>query len=655
MQEANQIYQFGSFILDVGERRLIREGELLSLTPRAFETLITLVERNGHVVRKEELLEKVWKDAFVEEAVVAQNVFALRQVLACDSDGRKYIETVPKLGYRFVAPVQHVSRDRSELVLQEQTSARILIEETIENSGESKGRSSQTRALISTFTRPRNLVIALLAISLVVALVLISGSTFRKRDSGLKVSRIAVLPFKALGADGNNEFLGLGMADALIVKLSHSQDLSVLPTSSVFQFSGRDHDPLEVGHQLGVDAVLDGTTQRVGDRVRVTAQLIRVSNRELLWSGTFDERFTDIFTLQDAISEQMSQALALHVARNDGERLTKKPTSSPEAYQSYLMGLYFWNKRTKIGLNKAIEYFQQAIATDPGYALAYAGLADSYYLLAYYKYDTDRPPKEAYENGKAAALRAIELDPNLGQAHAEMALFQWTYDMDLSGAQASFERAITLNPHDAMTHLRFGWFYINCKSQLQEGIGQMRQAQELDPLSPATNSALSSALIFARQYDEAIGFSKKAVELNPELGTAYLVLGMAYELKERYSEALTEYDRALGCDDSHEYALAYIGRTYAMMGRKTEATSVVTKLRLRGKAKSQKVLYGVALIYSALNDKDRAFEWLDKAIAAHACAPRDLRYDPDLDVLRSDHRFNDILRRHNLNQVAAQS
>jgi TolB-like protein/tetratricopeptide (TPR) repeat protein len=607
------------------------------------------------VVQKEELLNQVWKDAYVEEGVVAQNVFALRRALGTDPHGRKYIETIPRFGYRFIADVQEILKDNSELVLHETTKARILIQEEVENGEKPNQTLFQVPAPSKPFTRPRNLVIALVALSLAVVPILLYTRSLRTHDSNIKGNKIAVLPFKALGTDDSDESLGLGMADALIVKLSHSQDLSVIPTSSVFRFSGRDRDLLEVSRQLGADTVLDGTTQRVGERVRVTAQLVRVRDGQLLWSGTYDERFTDIFALQDAISEQMSQALTLHVPRNDGDRPTKKPTSNPEAYQAYLMGLYFWNKRTKIGLTKAIEYFQQAIARDSNYALAYAGLADSYYLLAYYRYDTDRRPNEAYENGKAASLKAIELDPNLGQAHMEVAMFQWTFDKDLSGAQVSFERATALDPNDATTHLRFGWFYIDCKGQLQEGIGQMRRAHELDPLSPAINSALSSVLIYARQYDEAIGLSKKAIELNPDLGAAYLVLGTAYELKERYPEALTEYDKALHHDDSQEYVQAYIAHTYAMMGRKTDATSLVMRLRLPGKGKSPKVLYCVALIYSALNDRGRAFAWLDKAITAHACTKFELRYDPELDVLRSDQRFNDILRRHNLDEIINQS
>jgi TolB-like protein len=322
-------------------RLLLRNGKAVPLAPKVFETLVILVESSGHTLEKDELMKRLWPDTFVEESSLAQNIFQLRKALKEGRSGRRYIETVPKRGYRFSADVRKIMQSDDEAASSYPTNGRFLIKED---------------------------------------------------ETGLAVKSLVVLPFKPLGENESvDEYLGLGMADATIIKLSGLRQLVVVPTSTMFKYAWRKNDPQAVGRKLGVDAVLQGTIQRAGERVRVTVQLISLNDGKTVWSGKFDEHFTDIFAVQDSISEQVAGALALRITGAERRHLRKRYTENTEAYQAYLMGLFFWNKKSKEGLNKALEYFQQAIEKDPNYALAYAGLADSYFWIAYSEFDTLTP------------------------------------------------------------------------------------------------------------------------------------------------------------------------------------------------------------------------------------------------------------------------
>lgn len=641
--------------MDEAERCLLRKGQPVSLTPKAFETLLVLVKRGGHVVEKDEMLKEIWPDTFVEEATLAQNIFTLRKALGQGRDGDLYIETVPKRGYRFVADVKAIASNGAEVVLEQRTRAQILIEEEEyeeESSSEIAEKNIKPQALSTThrhLSRSRYLLIG-------VALLVCAGLAFyiwrsrpaRQRGANLLVKSIAVLPFKPLDADSGNELLGLGMADAIIIRLSNFQSLPVLPTSTIIKYTGRENDPQALGQALGVDAVLDGTVQRSGDRVRVTVQLISIGSGTTLWSDKFDEQFTNIFAVQDSLSERVAQALARRITGGEKTQRAKRFTENQDAYQAYVMGLYFYNKRTKEGMGKAVEYFQQAIDKDPNYALAYAMLADSYYLIAYYNFNTG-PSKETFEKALAAANKAIELDETVGEAHTAMATILSDYGNDPAAAGREHKRAIELNPNYAMAHLRYGWFLFY-SGQLDEAVREMRRAQELDPLSPTTNGALAGALLFVRQYDESMKYSKQALELDPKSFINLLNLGDAYEEKGMYDQAIAEYQKAREVNSASWDPLASLGHAYALAGRKAEAEEMLSKLQATAK-QDKRALYGIALIYAGLNDKERAFEWLEKGLEARAVSIRNLRYDPDLNVLKADPRFDELLRRFDLMEM----
>jgi DNA-binding winged helix-turn-helix (wHTH) protein/tetratricopeptide (TPR) repeat protein len=588
--EALVLFEFGPFRLDLSERLLLRNGKVVPLAPKVFETLVILVEHSGRIMEKDELMKRLWPDSFVEESSLAQNIFQLRKALENGTSGRHYIETIPKRGYRFAADVREIIDSGANLALPYPTAAR----------------------------------------------------TFSQEDeTGLAVKSLAVLPFKSLGEEKADEYWGLGMADATIIKLSGLRHLVVVPTRTVLKYAGRKSDPLAVGRKLGVDAVLEGTIQRAYERVRVTVQLIALADGKTLWSGKFDEHFTDIFAVQDSISEQVAGALALRITGDERRHLRKRYTESTEAYQSYLLGLFFWNKRSNEGLTKAVEYFRQAIAKDPNYAMAYAGLADAYFLLAYREYDPLRR-NEGYGKFRAAALRALELDPFLAEAHTALATVKVKYDRDVAGAERSFERAITINPNSAMAHLRYTYF-LAAMGRLDEAIQRVKRAQTLDPLSPEINSSLANVLYFERDYDEAIRFCQRALAVEPEFLDALLWLGLCYEQKGMLAEAGAQFLKAKDAHSDSAEPAELLGHALAVGGRKDEALTVLTELHSLSEQNGVRP-YNVALIHAALGQTEQAFEWLGKPYVNWTERLRMLRFDPRLDSLRVEPRFITILQ-----------
>jgi DNA-binding winged helix-turn-helix (wHTH) protein/tetratricopeptide (TPR) repeat protein len=589
--EAHRSFEFGPFHLDLSERLLLRNGKAVPLAPKVFDTLSILVENSGHILEKDELMTKLWPDTFVEESSLSQNIFQLRKVLAEDTPDLQYIETIPKRGYRFSADVTEIMRDDDVDASPYLTNARSLIKED---------------------------------------------------ETSLTVKSLAVLPFKPLGKEKADEYLGLGMADATIIKLSGLRQLIVLPTSTVIRYTGRRNNTLTLGRKLNVDAILDGTVQHADDRVRVTVQLICLESGKTIWSGKFDEHFTDIFAVQDSISEQVAGALALRITGTERKRLRKRHTENTEAYQMYLMGLFFWKKRTKDGLIKAVAYFQQAIKEDPSYALAYALLADSYFWIAYSEVDT-ATRKERFEQSRSNALKALELDPFVAEAHAVLGTVKVKHDRDPAGAEKSFERAIALNPNCAMAHARYTLF-LAAMGRLNESLQKVRRAQELDPVSPDANASLANVLYLARNYDEAIRYCERALALEPNFLDALVLLGLSYEQKGMLPEAIDQFRKAKDANAESTEPLELLAHTCAISGQKDEARALLTELQSSRKPNSLHP-YHVALIYAALNQKDQAFEWLAKPYANWTERLRMLRFDPRMDCLKADSRFAAIVQR----------
>jgi len=457
-----------------------------------------------------------------------------------------------------------------------------------------------------------------------------------------------VLPFEPLGNDTHDELLGLGMADAIIGRMSNLKQLSVLPTSAVSKYKGPANDALTAGRALGVDAILSGTVQRSGDRVRATVQLAHVATGRTIWSEKFDQTFTDIFGVQDSISDSVAKSLALNLSADERKQLAKRYTTNTEAYDEYLMGLYFWNTRSRDGLEKAIDHFGRAVEKDSKFALAYALLADCYYLQFTYGYRTG---PQWVQDAKAAVDRALLLDESIAEAHVAAAGIEF-YQEDHKVANASLRHALELNPNLAVAHLRYGWAL--CSSgHLDEAVREIKHAQELDPLSPTNNTCLGLILAFDRQFHASLDYCYKGVELAPTERWTQESLAYAYLLNGRYQQAIEHYQRlaVLNADRKGD-VLASIATVLVLAGRKSEADSMIPEvLQLAARDKVDPFL--ISVLYGARGDKDAAFDWFDRGLSRASKVQTTglvwqfTRYCPMLDPLRADGRFAALLRKHN--------
>jgi DNA-binding winged helix-turn-helix (wHTH) protein/TolB-like protein/Tfp pilus assembly protein PilF len=657
--ETRPLYEFGPFRLDPVERLFLKGDAPVSLTPKAFEMLTLLVERSGRLVEKEELLQILWPDSFIEESNLSHNIYLIRKALADSSDDRPYIETVPRRGYRFVESVRRIEapHEGPEEITRHHTRAQIVIEEELPDFKESQVPATAQPTPGPPAVRARILRVCAVAVLSILTAVASSYIYMRNRVPGRAgigpaAGTLAVLPFKSAGAENDAEILGLGMADSLVNKLSGLRQVSVLPTNSVFKYSGRDYDPIAAGREIGADAVLGGTLQRAGDRVRVTVQLISVGDGRIIWSRQFDKKFTSMFELEDDISDQVAESLLPHITGEEQRRLTKRFTLNPEAEQLYVMGVYYWNRRTEEGVGKAIEYFNRAIDKDPNYAMAYAMLGDCYYLVKYYHHST-APPEEAMQKAKTAAYKALALDDSLAEAHALMAVVKLS-EKDLHSAGEEYRRAISLNPNFATARQRYAWYCL-INGQYEEGLRQMRKAQALDPLSSQVSAAMAQILMLGGQLDEALAYGQRAAEFNRDNSSAYLYLGEIYVQKGMYEEAMKAFSRSHEITKDDGARLGGFGRVYAASGRREQAQKILKKLEAmagRGEANP----YDIALIYNTLGQSDRAFEWLQKTldnkVYFHIIL---LRYDRNLAGLRSDPRFTDLLKRNNIDLTSAPS
>jgi DNA-binding winged helix-turn-helix (wHTH) protein/TolB-like protein/Tfp pilus assembly protein PilF len=649
--QTTRLFEFGSFRLDERERRLLRNGEPIRLPPKAFDTLVLLVENGGHAVEKDALMQRVWPDSFVEEATLAQNIRTLRKALGQSPSGSQYIETVPKHGYRFVVAVKQSLPDESDLIIKRQSRSPVATQEE-EASGD-LSRAAADRPAAHRAAPPgaarikmesRKRITWLFAA--VCLLALGAGAVFRigrprvKQPQLAAPRTIAVLPFNPISAEGHDEYLELGMADALITKLSNIQQIVVRPTSAVRAYSNSDRDPVAAGRDLKVESVLEGSVEKIGDRVRVSVRLIDVRDGKPLWGYECKDRCSDVFELQDSISERITGALALALTGDEKKLLVKRYTDNAEAYGLYLRGRYFWNKRTREGLQKAIEYFRQAIDVDAGYALAYAGLADCYNVLGSLDWIA---PKEGFARVQEAATKALELDDTLAEPHNSLAWVR--FDLwDWAGAESEFKRALDLNPNYAAAHQ---WYaeYLTAMGRFDEAIAEIRRAEQLEPESLIINTIAAQTYYYARQYDQAIEQCLRTLELDPNFEFAYIYLGFAYIQKGMYEEAIAAFRKAKQWDGTPRM-FAMIGIAYATSGDREKARRALHEL---GPMSKQSYIgrYGIAEINASLGNRDEAMAWLEKEYLEHANLTF-LKVEPCFDNLGEDPRFRDLLRRMGL-------
>ncbi|MCO6511963.1 MAG: winged helix-turn-helix domain-containing protein [Aridibacter famidurans] len=633
-----RFYDFGGFRLDLANYRLLEDGEPVPLTQKSFELLQCLIENRARVLKKDELLDTLWESNYVEEANLTQHIYMLRKALGQKGSEQVFIETIPKTGYRFVAHVEevvdareesqpHVSEDPHSPNVSEPGSESVVAEEANEPSQRDPGNPPKH---IWGSVRTAFGLIGVCAV-LTAAIVYFSGAGAAVVDSG--PGAIAVLPFKQI-SDEKDEKLGLGIADVIIAKLANIDSIAVRPTTSIIRYASEENNDLfEVGRALNVDYVIEGSIQRENGKVRVTTQLYSVAGKKQVWTETFDEEYTDIFALQDAISERVAQKVALGFRANERSFPFKQYTSDPEAYQAYSTGLAYWSQHSKVGFESAIVHFQKAIEKDPHFALAYAYLADTY---AHYGFLEDLMDREkALRLGEEMANKALRLDSDCAEAKSAKAL---VYASRKRGAEA-FElmrSSLELKPNDAHSRHRIAWMYAN-RGNIEKAIDEMKLALDLDPQSTYLNLYMAHFYYLARKPAEAGKYCDRALEIDPNAGEARWRLLQVLEMEGKFDQLEAKLRESLPKNESNPAVRLFLARVLARKGDQAGARKMLKKASEFENAADYALL--TAMAHLSIGDREAAFREIEAAIRNESVELFVLRHEPNLDPLRQDPRF----------------
>lgn len=620
--------RFGAFEVDLQSGELRKHGLKIKLQDQPFQILALLLERPGRLVTRDEIRQKLWAaDTFVDFDVGSNTAMKrLRDALNDSADSPRYIETLPRKGYRWIASVESVPAVDPALQLEHPVEPPAQI---------ATMRSVQFWLIAGTLA-------ALLALSVGFNL---GGLRQRLlRTNARTLQSIAVLPLENLTGDSAEEYFADGMTEALIADLGKIGQLRVISRTSVMRYKGTKKSVQEIARELQVDALVEGTIARSGDRVRVTANLIQASPEKHLWADRFERDLPDVLALQDDVSRAIANGIRIRLTPQERIRLASAHRVNPDAYQSYLRGLYFWNKLTPESVHLAVDSFQTAIAKDPEYAPAYAGLSTCYNLGYYLLLDID--PKEAFSRARVAASKAVALDENLAEAH--VALGDLSQNLwDWPGAQREYRRAIQLDPNQSHARVSYGYLLLALRKP-DEAWAELKTAQSLDPVSQVIGISIVISLNYSRRYDEAITSAKQWLQLYPDSGPFHTLLGDAYVQKQMEFPGVTEYvtaEELLGSAPSRIAALQEAYRTAGMNGfwRK--------KLILDQDPKSPHFsAYDVARDFAILSDPDNCLLWLEKSYTEKDSRLIAITVDPGFDALRADPRFRNLLRRIGLPQ-----
>jgi TolB-like protein/DNA-binding winged helix-turn-helix (wHTH) protein/Flp pilus assembly protein TadD len=640
MLAVHRFYRFGDFTIDASQKVLLRQGKPLPLTPKLFDTLLVLIENDGRIVEKDELMKRLWPDTFVEEANLTSNILQLRKSLGDNARNPIYIETVARRGYRFITPVtRQESVDAAEV---DGHGNDPLWPVNFQGPKPNRPAPPKSVARHRIWQGLAFLIVGFILIAAFGILRFRSHSLTRTQAANTRVI-LAVLPFKNLTGDATQDYFSDGLTEEMITRLGDvdPQQLGVIARTSVMHYKNND-DPLDrVGHELGVQYVLEGSVRRESDKVRITAQLIKVADQTHVWAREYNRELSHLLSLQDEIAEEVADEIHLTLADKKLTEPASRTSSTPkyEAYDLYLKGQYFWNKRTAQDFRQAIDYFQQATSKDPNYARAYAGLADSYALIGGY---SGRPQTEFIPKARAAALRALELDENLPEAHTALALIVQNYDWDWQTAEKEFRRAIELNPNYATAH---HWYaeHLAWRGRFDEAFRQSEQARLLDPLSLIIATDNGAILYYSRQYDRAITQFRAVREMDPNFARTDFI-ELAYAQKGLFAEALTDIEKIRQPHDDRPWILSELAYVYGRSGQQAPAQRALEKL-LELNRRQQVDAAAILWAYIGMGNKEQAFAYLEKAYAQHSNTLTTLKVEPRFDPLRSDPRFQDLLRR----------
>ena len=625
------LYEFGPFRLDASEHLLLRDGVAVPLEPKVFDTLLLLIRNSGHLLEKGELMDEVWPDAAVEEGSLTRNISTLRRSLGDGENGLRYIETVPRRGYRFVAGVRELGDESPAPAEDEHTGAR-------QSGGEAGGPPAPGRHGAGNFKGYKGGAVVA-AVGLVIALGVFAYINATRGDSAA-IDSVAVLPFANAGDDPHMEYLSEGIAENLINNLSQLPQLKVIARSSTFRYKGKEVDPEEVARAVGVRAVVTGRIVQRGEDLQISVELMSATDKTQMWGEQYHRRASDLQAVQAEISRAIAEKLRLRLTGAQERQLARRATNNAQAYQLYLTGMFHMRKGNLDGYRNALDYLKQAVTLDPSFALAFASMPAVYSNLAA---TGGLGPGEALSKGKAAAQKALELDGALAEAHNGLAVIR-RQEWDWAGAEESFRRAIELNPNLAAAHGNYA-LHLAITGRTAEALSENRRSQELDPFRITYKGGEGGILLGARMYDEALRVFSDVVRMQPDYALAHVGLGHTYVAKGMYAEAVGEFRRAGSLNGGVTNGLIDEGYAYAMWGKRAEALAVLNRLKASREYVSPA---GVAVLHAALGDKEAAFRWLERAYAEHDSQLQHLKVDPRCDGLRSDPRFADLLRRMRL-------
>jgi TolB-like protein/Tfp pilus assembly protein PilF len=580
-----KLIRFGLIEVDLRAGELRKKGQRIRLQEQPCQILAALLEHPGEIVTREELCKRLWPgDTFVDfDHSLNTAMLRLREALRVCSGNHDFIETLPRRGYRFTAYVDDAG-----------------------------ARSDNYELRFD-------------------------------RENEAPVKSIVVLPFEDLSSDKEQQCFADGITDELIARLAKFHSLRVTSRTMVMQWKNSRRPLAEIAGELRVDAFVEGTVLSSGNRIRITAELVQVSTERHIWAETYVRRMGNPLTLQSELASEIVKQISSNLAPERGPAAAT-PSATAELYEDYLKGRYYWNRRSEEGLEKAIKYFQRVTEEHPGYALGYAGLADSY-IIGATNFGTV-PSSEAASRAKKAALKALEIDDTLAEAQISLATVSFNYDRDWPTAASGFENAIERNPGYATGYQRYS-LYLIAMGRLKESVDQVNRAREIDPLSISINFSLGRRLYMAREYDRAIEQLRNTIEMDPSYELAHCVLGQAYEQKGQYDEAISELKKAMAISPNSPLVISALGHAYAVSGLKEQAENSLVELMEHSKKRYVSPFY-VAVVFAGLTQHEKAMDWLEKAYRYRSNGLVFLKVDPDLDSLRSRPRFQDLERRMQL-------
>jgi len=616
-------YEFSPFQVDPLKRILLRDGQPVPLTGKAFDILLMLLEARGETLTKDQLMDGVWGNTVVEEGNLSRNVSTLRKALGESPDEHQYIVTLPGLGYRFVAKVREVQKGAEEADIPPGLEPQALLELR------PQGLTRRTLALLA----------GTLVVALTLALVVARWYKLLGQRTAPPIRSLAVLPLENLSGDPSQDCFADGITDELITDLAQVGALRVVSHTSVMRYKSSRKALPEIARELKVDAVVEGSVSRFGEEVRIRAQLVRVATDAHLWAQSYEGNVKDVMTLQSRVASAIARAIQVELTSAQQARLNLARAVDPAAHEAYLKGRYLWRQRTAESLKQSLDRFEQAIQKDPGYAEAYAGLADAYTVMVVNDHVAERV---GMPQAEAAAQKALSLDDTLAEAHTSLAVVKFDFDRDPVSAEREFRTALNLDPGYATAHHWYGMMLM-WLGRFQQASEQIQQAHDLDPFSLGITVALASNYYFWRRYEDSLALTREVQAANPSFYIVHSLLALNLAKKGMTEAAISEFEKSLALE-RHPYTLMWLGNLYAISGRRQQALLLVEELARRS-GPNQSYAYPTAVIWAGLGEFDKALDLLDKAFEQRETDLTMMKVEPCLDRLRPNPRFQRLMRR----------